>query len=52
MLWFAILAFAIACTALIAVGAVTWILLAVSNAMQARAGLAPGGAHRQELTRS
>ncbi len=45
-MWFAILAFAIACTALISVGAVAWLLLAVSNAMQARA--VP--AHR-ELTR-
>ncbi|MFD6394375.1 hypothetical protein [Nocardia sp. NPDC060259] len=48
MMWFAILAFAVACTALISVGAVAWLLISVTNAMQARA--VTGGAHR-ELTR-
>ncbi|MFC4127391.1 hypothetical protein [Nocardia rhizosphaerae] len=47
MMWFAILAFALACTALIAVGAVTWLLIAVTQAMESRGALTP----RRELTR-
>lgn len=36
MMWFAILAFAIACTAMVSVGAVVVLLASISNALQAR----------------
>lgn len=40
-MWFAILAFAVACTALVAVGAVLWLLMSVTTALTGRARPAP-----------
>ncbi|WP_267467879.1 hypothetical protein [Nocardia cyriacigeorgica] len=36
MLWLVILTFAVACTALIATGAVIWLLVSITNALAAR----------------
>lgn len=36
MMWFVILAFAIACTAMVSVGAMAVLLVSITNALQAR----------------
>ncbi|MBF6483849.1 hypothetical protein IU431_06715 [Nocardia otitidiscaviarum] len=46
MMWLAIMAFALACTALIAVGAVVVLLISVSNALQTRRPATPEVARR------